>query len=186
LNPISVQLEELRDRSFAILSKECLMRHMILPLALFVFAACQPGASPLTDEAVTAVRELGQSYVRGFSTGDADGVAAVYAEGAVEMPPGFPARNGVDDIRSAYESYFEAGAETVAFGMTAVEISGFDGLAFDRGSWSWTGREAAGTELVTQTGKYLALARRQEDGSWQYTAMIWNSDAPVEPTSPPE
>ncbi len=161
-------------------------RRVILPLILFVFSGCQPGADPLTDEDMTALRELGQSYVRGFSAGDAGGVAAVYAEGAVELPPNFPARDGVAAIRSAYEAYFAAGAETVAFAMVAAEIDGFDGLAFDRGTWSWSGREAAGTELVTQTGKYLSIARRQEDGSWRYTAMIWNSDAPLEQALPPE
>jgi ketosteroid isomerase-like protein len=152
---------------------------MVLPLLLLVLVACQPGATPLSDEDATALRELGQSYVRGFSANDAAAVAAVYGAGAVELPPNLPVRDGLDAIRSAYEAYFEAGAETVAFAMTAVEIDGFDGLAFDRGIWSWTGREGAGTELVTQTGKYLSIARRQDDGSWRYTAMIWNSDAPI-------
>ncbi|MDH3369222.1 MAG: DUF4440 domain-containing protein, partial [Gemmatimonadota bacterium] len=101
---------------------------------------------------------------------------AVYAERATEMPPNMLARDGVDAIRAAYASYFHAGAGTVAFTMTAAEIGGIGGLAFDRGTWSWTGRQGAGTEPVTQTGKYLAIARRQEDGSWRYTAMIWNSD----------
>jgi ketosteroid isomerase-like protein len=65
--------------------------------------------------------------------------------------------------------------------MTAVEIDGHDDLAFDRGTWSWTGREAAGMELVTQTGNYLSIARRQTDGSWRYSAMMWNSDTPLSP-----
>ncbi|MDH3479494.1 MAG: DUF4440 domain-containing protein [Gemmatimonadota bacterium] len=152
------------------------MRHMILPLMLVAVAACQPGAGPLTDEDVAALQDLGQAYVRGFSANDAGAVAAVYAERATEMPPNMLARDGVDAIRAAYASYFDAGAGTVAFTMTAAEIGGIGGLAFDRGTWSWTGRQGAGTEPVTQTGKYLAIARRQEDGSWRYTAMIWNSD----------
>ncbi|NIM47662.1 MAG: DUF4440 domain-containing protein [Gemmatimonadales bacterium] len=126
------------------------------------------------------MRELGQSYVRAFSANDADAVAAVYAEGAVEMPPNLPARDGVAAIRAAYASYFEAGAEAVEFTITAVEIDGIGGLAFDRGTWSWTGREGGMTEPVTQIGKYLSIARRQEDGSWRYAAMIWNSDHPLE------
>lgn len=159
---------------------------LILPLLLFALVACQQAATPLSDEDVTAVRELGQSYVRGFSANDAGAVAAVYADAAVEMPPDWPAREGVAAIRSAYAAYFEAGAETVEFSMTAVAIEGYDGLAFDRGTWSWTGREGAGTDLVRQVGKYLAVARRQEDGAWRYTAMIWNSDAPPGQSSPSE
>jgi ketosteroid isomerase-like protein len=154
------------------------MRLTIFPFIALLFAACEPSPAALTDEDVTALRELGQSYVQSFSAGDADGVAAVYTTGAVEMPPNLPARSGVDVIRSAYAAYFELGAETVEFAMTVAQIDGYDGLAFDRGAWSWTGREADGAELVTQAGKYLAIARRQDDGSWLYTAMIWNSDAP--------
>jgi ketosteroid isomerase-like protein len=110
----------------------------------------------------------------------------VYAEGAVEMPPNIPARDGVDAIRAAYASYFEAGAATVEFTMTAAEIDGIGGVAFDRGTWSWTGREGGRTEPVTQTGKYLSIARRQEDGFWRYAAMIWNSDHPLEQPPSPE
>jgi uncharacterized protein (TIGR02246 family) len=162
------------------------MRCIILPLILLVAVACQPGVGPLTDEDVAALRDLGQTYVRGFSANDAGTVAAVYAEGAVEMPPNIPARDGVDAIRAAYASYFEAGAETVEFTMTAAEIDGIGGVAFDRGTWSWTGREGGRTEPVTQTGKYLSIARRQEDGSWRYAAMIWNSDQPLEQLPSPE
>jgi ketosteroid isomerase-like protein len=140
------------------------MRCIILPLILLVAVACQPGVGPLTDEDVAALRDLGQTYVRGFSANDAGTVAAVYAEGAVEMPPNIPARDGVDAIRAAYASYFEAGAETVEF----------------------TIREGGRTEPVTQTGKYLSIARRQEDGSWRYAAMIWNSDQPLEQLPSPE
>jgi hypothetical protein len=71
------------------------MRCIILPLILLVAVACQPGVGPLTDEDVAALRDLGQTYVRGFSANDAGTVAAVYAEGAVEMPPNIPARDGV-------------------------------------------------------------------------------------------
>ncbi|UCG88757.1 MAG: DUF4440 domain-containing protein [Gemmatimonadota bacterium] len=152
------------------------MRRMLIPLTLCLATACRPDAGPLTEADIAALRELGQSYVRGFSANDADAVAAVYAEDAVEMPPGYPPRDGVDAIRTAYVSYFEAGAETMDFAMTATEIDGIDGLAFDRGTWLWTGREEGGSDPITQSGSYLAIARRQQDGSWRYTAMMWTAD----------
>jgi ketosteroid isomerase-like protein len=155
------------------------LRRMILALMVLVAVACQPGAGPLTGEDVAALRDLGQSYVRGFSANDAGAVAAVYAGSAVEMPPNRSARDGVDAIRAAYASSFEAGAATLEFTMTAAEIDGMNGLAFERGTWSWTGIPPGMTEPIAVTEKYLAIARRQEDGSWRYTAMIWNSDTPL-------
>ncbi len=157
------------------------MRRMLIPLILYLVAACHPAARPLARDDIAALRELGQTYVRAFSANDADAVAAVYAEEAVEMPPGYPPRRGVDAIRAAYVSYFEAGAETVEFTMRTAGIDGTDGLAFDRGTWSWTGREDAGSDLITQQGAYLSVARRQQGGSWRYSAMMWTVEQPAPP-----
>jgi ketosteroid isomerase-like protein len=149
------------------------MSRMAIPLMLIITAACRPDAGPLSEDDIAALRDLGQSYVRGFSTNDPDAVAAVYAEDAVEMPPGYAPRNGLEDIRTAYAAYFEGGAQTIDFAMLTAGIGGSGGQAFDRGTWSWTGREQAGSGPVIQTGYYLAVARRQEDGSWRYVAMMW-------------
>jgi hypothetical protein len=35
------------------------------------------------------------------------------------------------------------------------------------------------SEPMTDSGKYMAIARRQEDGAWLWTAVIWNSDLPL-------
>jgi uncharacterized protein (TIGR02246 family) len=157
------------------------VRRILIPSMLCLVTACQLAAGPLSRDDIAALRELGQSYVRGFSDNDADAVAAVYAEDAVEMPPGYPPRRGVDAIKTAYVSYFEAGAETVEFTMRTVGIDGTDGLAFDRGTWSWTGREDAGSDLITQQGAYLSVARRQQGGSWRYSAMMWTVEQPAPP-----
>jgi ketosteroid isomerase-like protein len=98
---------------------------------------------------------------------------------AVEMPPNEPATVGRAAIRHRYASWFEVGAETSEFTLTSVDIDGMDGLAYDRGTWTWTGIPPGMTELITDTGKYLGIARRQEDGTWLWTAVIWNSDLPL-------
>jgi uncharacterized protein (TIGR02246 family) len=151
---------------------------MIVPLMLFAAAACQPGAAPLTDEDVAAIRSLTDSYVQASLAKDADAIAAFYADDAILMPPNEPATVGKDAIRDREASVFELGEETREFTLTPVEIDGVDGLAFDRGTWSWTGIPLGITEPITVTGKYVVIVRRQEDGSWLWTVDIWNSDAP--------
>lgn len=149
------------------------MRFLFVPAMLLV-TACQPAAGPLSDADVTALRALGQSYAQAVLAGDADAVASLYAEDAVEMPPSVPSRVGKDAIRAGYQG----GVPATAFTMTAVEIAGRADLAYDRGTWSWTGVMPGMAEPATEAGKYLAIARRQADGSWLWTAVIWNSDAP--------
>jgi hypothetical protein len=35
------------------------------------------------------------------------------------------------------------------------------------------------TAPVSETGKHIVIARRQADGSWLWTDVIYNSDAPI-------
>lgn len=52
-------------------------------------------------------------------------------------------------------------------------------MAYDRGTYSWTGNIPSRTEPLSEVGKYLAIARRQAAGSWLWTNEIWNSGAPT-------
>ena len=155
------------------------MRRTMLPLIALAAAACQPAALPLSDEDIAAIRSLGTTYAQANLAMDADAVAALYVEDAIEMPPNLPARMGRDEIREAYASWFAAGVASTEFTLTSVHIDGVDGLAYDRGTWTWTGVPPGATESITETGKHLMIARRQDDGSWRWTAGIWNSDMPL-------
>jgi len=66
-----------------------------------------------------------------------------------------------------------------AFTITPIQIEGTDGLAFDRGTWSMTATAEGMPEPIVDTGKYVMVLRRQEDGSWLWTVGIWNSDLPL-------
>jgi uncharacterized protein (TIGR02246 family) len=158
------------------------MRRKMYPLIVLVGAACQqpgPGAVPLTDQDMAAIRSLGEAYAEANLAGDADAVAAIYAVDAVEMPPNEPATVGRDAIRARYASGMEAGGQAIEFTVTSAEIDGMNGLAYDRGTWAWTGIPPGMTEPITGSGKHLIIARRQEDGSWLWTVVIWNSDTPL-------
>jgi len=87
------------------------------------------------------------------------------------MPPGAPARQGRDAIRAAH------GTPRPGFSLTSVEVDGRDGLAYDRGTWS-VAVPVAGT-TVADTGNYLAVLRKQDDGSWLFAIVIWNNDEPL-------
>lgn len=154
------------------------MRRMTLPLTLFAAVACQPAATPLTDEDVAAIRSLGTTYAEAILNGDLAATTAVYAEDAVELPPNMPAIVGKEAITANYALGFETGMTVAQFSLTSVSIDGVGGLAYDHSTWTWTGTPPGATEPVTETGKALVIARRQEDGSWLWTLSMWNSDNP--------
>ena len=138
-----------------------------------MIVACESTAASFSNSDVAALTQLGQSYVQAVLTGNADSVAALYTEDAVEMPPNMRARAGTAAIKAGYQP-----SGTTAFTMTSGRIDGRGDLAYDRGTWSWTGIMPGKAEPTSETGKYLVIARRQADGSWRWTDMIWNSDAP--------
>ena len=137
---------------------------------------CPADAGPLSDEDLAAVRALAQSYREAVLASNDEAVAALYAEDATEMPPHSPVHQGRAAILSAYEA---PGATVSAFTMTSVETDGVDGFAYDRGTWTWTGAVEGLKEPVTDTGKYLCIARKQGDGSWLWTVATWNSNLPL-------
>ena len=95
------------------------------------------------------------------------------------MPPNMPSSVGRDAIRANWAAGFEAGVEASAFTLTSAATDGVGGLAYDRGTYAWTGTAPGMTEPMTDSGKYVSIARRQDDGSWLYVAVIWNSDLPI-------
>lgn len=151
---------------------------MILPLVVLAASACQPAAVQLSEDDMAAIRELGTSYARANLAKDADAVVAVYADDAMEMPPNEATTVGKAAIRARYASWFQADVASIEFTITPAEIAGANGLAYARGTWTWTGVPPGMTEPVSEAGKHLAIARRQEDGSWLWTVAMWNSDPP--------
>ncbi len=62
------------------------------------------------------------------------------------------------------------------FALTSVATHGVGDLAYQRVTSAGTVAVAGLAEAIADTGKYLQIAERQEDGSWLWTAVIWNSD----------
>jgi len=155
------------------------MRRLILPVMLIVVAACQePGVAPLTDEDIAALGALRAAYVQGALSGDADAQAAQFAEDAIYYPPDTPALQGRAAIRAAAAA--EAPGMTVQdFTITSLEVDGYGDLAFDRGTWTDTIVIEGMAEAITMTGSYIAIARKQADGSWLWTSCIAGTDAPM-------
>jgi uncharacterized protein (TIGR02246 family) len=147
-------------------------------LCSFAAAACQPAArqevAVLSEEYVAAIRALDAQWVDAELAGDWDGVAAVMAEDVINMPPDLAAVVGKGAWREWVESLDATAIDLTA---TTLEIDGLGSLAYLRGEYSQTYTFGESPEPISDTGKYLAILRKQPDGSWLITHWIWNSDA---------
>jgi len=140
----------------------------------------QQETGPLSNEDVAAIRHLIDSYEEAVLAGDYDAAAALWAEDVIRMPPNAPMIEG----RAAMLDEFEARTYVVkAFKQAFEEIDGRGGLAYARGPYSITTTIPGHQEPVSDSGKSLAILRKQEDGSWVITIACWNSDLPLSPRS---
>ena len=159
----------------------------VIAAGLVALAGCAkapppPAAEPVVDTAAdeAAIRAVNPAWFAAHTAGDADAVAALYADDAVLNIPGAPPVRGRAAIR-----------EAIAADIAAVKAAGLAnqpgpapefGVSGDM-AWEWstfTVTDASGATV--DTGKYVTVYAKR-DGKWLIVRDIWNSDAPAAPAA---
>ncbi|MGB8064772.1 MAG: SgcJ/EcaC family oxidoreductase [Candidatus Sulfotelmatobacter sp.] len=123
----------------------------------------------------SAIRRMGDEWARHWNAGDLDGVAAVYAEDAVYLPPHHEAVHGREAIREYLKVPLSQGVSDLAFDVTYIKQQ--RAIAWDVGTYRMTipQNEEAKRE---DHGKYLTVWRRTGE-RWLIAADAWSSDLPA-------
>lgn len=153
------------------------MRSTFLLTALTcALVACQP-ATPenISDADIARLRAMAGEFARAAMARSDSANAAQYTETAVFMPPNQPAVEG----RAAIQAWFKAFPPITAFRLTVIEVDGHGNVAYTRGRYALTIAAVGRTPAVSDHGKFLAVHRRQANGSWLMSDDIFNSDVPL-------
>lgn len=122
---------------------------------------------------------LSEDWEKHYNAGDAAGVAGLYTEDGVIMPPGAGAAQGRAAIEAMLIQDMAANARN-QLAIDVVEQSASGDLGFARGTFSMM--DASGNTV--DKGKWLEV-RKMVDGKWYIHSDIWNSDmAPVHQHDP--
>lgn len=149
----------------------------IVLVGLGALAGCAKPAPPVVDTAAdeATVRAINPAWFKAYNAGDADGIAALYADDAVLNIPGLPPVRGRAGIRDSMAQDIAASA---AAGLTFNPGTSAEfGLSGEL-AWEWntfTITDASGATV--DTGKYVTVYGKR-DGQWTIIRDIWNSDAP--------
>ena len=107
---------------------------------------------------------------------DLDRVLAFYAPDAILMPPGEPPVVGRDAIRPRYEALFQQFDPAIEARVDEVCAGG--AFAFVRGHNGGRLKARGAGESRALDDVYLMLLRREADGAWRISHLMWHRARP--------
>ena len=118
---------------------------------------------------LAAIALIRQQLADGVREGNPDAILATYDDSVVLMSPNEPPVIGLEESRIWLEAAFSEPYPDATYETAEVHIS--DDWAFERGSY-WEG-----------SGKRLWIYRRQPDGGWKISHIMWNSNSAQTPSN---
>jgi uncharacterized protein (TIGR02246 family) len=130
--------------------------------------AQSPGAAP-------EIAKVSDTYVKASLAADAKGIAALYTDDAVEMPPNRPMVKGRAAIEQYYTKQFGGTAKLQTFALTKIESHTSGDIGYEVGTYRQTITD--GQKPMNEAGKYTVVLKRA-GGVWKVAYAIYNSDTP--------
>jgi len=147
---------------------------------LATVACSTPPAPPAQDVAADKAKLEADaaSWFDLLAKGDTNGMANLYAEDALLMPPGVQALNG----RAAIATYFAnelGGMKSAGLAIKNGQVTGAD-VSGDTGWITGNYTVVDGSGAALDSGNYMSVHKRT-NGQWLFIRDTWNSDRPPAP-----
>jgi uncharacterized protein (TIGR02246 family) len=157
------------------LSRSVPIAFLAVLLTLSAIPATKEMKLPVSDR--TAIQGLLERFRNGWLSGKADVVRSTFASDAVLMPHhGVPPVVGMAAINEFWWPASSAKTTITRFTQTIDEIDGEGKIAYVRGrsEVAWSIEDHNATENWKTGGNFMALLRKQSDGSWLMSHLIWD------------
>ena len=150
------------------------MKHLAIGVVLsaLFMAACGTvtKSGPAADR--QAIAAATAQFQAAENAGSVDQFRSYFADDLVMMGPNEPPVTGADGVAALMRGFHHTYAVQVEY--NSQEIVVFGDWAFDRGTERYTLTPKAGGAPIRKSGNYLYLYRRQKDGYWKQSRVIWN------------
>lgn len=151
----------------------------VIVFLLIAIISCQTDTQvSLSDSDKAAINKTIDDALALANATEKDWVAyvkAYYALDAVILPPNASAAKG----HEAIVSYLASFPPLSDIKYEQVEMDGIGSLAYVWGTYSLDMLPTGAETPINDSGKYIEIWRKQEDGSWRITLDIFNSDLPL-------
>jgi len=150
-----------------------MIRRLAAVSALAILFSVRPTQAAGVDANAKMLAQLDDEWSKAAATRDAERVASFYAEDAIAYPPGMPLAVGRAAAQRVWASYFVNETFKISWKSSHASVNG--DLGFTSGAYEDSYKGTDG-KLVTETGKFVCVWRKQKDGSWKAVHDIWNGD----------
>jgi uncharacterized protein (TIGR02246 family) len=123
-------------------------------------------------EARAAIEAANAKFSKTFLAGDADGLAALYTQDAIVLPPDHDMVKGRRAIGDFWKATQQSGVKSAV--LTTVDVGRSGDVAYEVGTVLLT-IQPQSKAATTASAKYVVVWKRQSDGSWRLHRDIWNS-----------
>lgn len=146
------------------------------------------GSAPVSADQVKQVIKADEAkWNQQFKSKDTEGLDSHYADDAHFVAPGVTA-DGSTEIRKFYADASTDAAMAVSFASDKIDVAGSGDLAYSRGKFSSKYTDPKTGKVMTETGSYITVYKKQDDGNWKavedFAAADPDSIKPVAPGKP--
>jgi len=96
-----------------------------------------------------------------------DALMAHYAPDAYFVAPGLKHASGTADIRKQYEGFAKDPNGSISFASDKIDVAASGDIAYSRGHYSEKYTDPKTKKIVSDSGSYITVFKKQPDGSWK-------------------
>ncbi|HET7708071.1 MAG TPA: DUF4440 domain-containing protein [Sphingomicrobium sp.] len=154
---------------------------LICTAALVAGCSRAPGDGNATEVAATALDETviaaaNARWLELIKAKDAAGIAQLYAEDGVLMPPNMPIAKGRAAIQKGWADMMALPGFDLTFATEQLSLASGGDMALDRGTYRFAATPNGAP--YAEVGKFVVVWRKV-GGEWKVAADIFNSDRPA-------
>lgn len=138
------------------------------------------------DSIKNAIKADEAAWNKDFAANDSQRLSDHYADDAYFVAPGLAPAEGSTAIRQVYANGSTDPAFKVEFASDKVDASSGGDMAYARGKFSEKYTDKKTSKVMTTSGSYLTVYKKQNDGSWKVVEDFVASDPDATKPVPPE
>jgi uncharacterized protein (TIGR02246 family) len=145
-------------------------------------------AAASVDSVKQAIKADETKWNQQFKSRDTEALVGHYADDAFFFTTGVAPADGSTAIRQVYANAATDPAFEVQFASDKIDVAGSGDLAYARGKFSEKYTDKKTGKVMSGSGSYITVYKKQTDGSWKavedFASLDPDSVKPVAPEKP--